>query len=170
MMDPIFVAISVKPEIFYMAKAELFNNRLLGAILHWVHVFPVQRGRGDTSAVDHAIQTVRSGRVLGIFPEGTRAKDGEPLKPKSGMAVIARQSGGDILPVGIQFTKRKKFRSHVTLRIGSLIPNSTLGFVQGTPHEIKAASRMIMDEISSLAGVKLDSSTPSSAGKEPNRP
>ena len=84
-MDPIFVAAGVRAPIRYMAKVELFQKgKLFSWLLHRLGAFPVERGKGDTGAVEWAEQVVRSGAVLGMFPEGTRSKDGTPGKPKSG--------------------------------------------------------------------------------------
>ena len=78
-MDPIFVAAGVRAPIRYMAKVELFQKgKLFSWLLHRLGAFPVERGKGDTGAVEWAEQVVRSGAVLGMFPEGTRSKDGTP--------------------------------------------------------------------------------------------
>lgn len=58
-----------------MAKMELFQNPFIGFIIRHLGAFPVARGKGDTSAIDTAVETVKSGRVLGLFPEGTRSHD-----------------------------------------------------------------------------------------------
>ena len=150
--DPILMVLGTKRQIFYMAKEELFTkNWLLGKIFKSVGAFPVSRGKGDTIAIHKAFQIVEEGKLLGIFPEGTRSKDGELLRPKSGAALIAQKTKADILPVGITYENKEKFRSKVIIHYGDIIKNSALGFTEEqSPRELKAASLMIMDSIRSL--------------------
>ena len=93
-IDPVFLEMCQKRHIFFMAKAELFDSwfgrNILGKALG---AFPVKRGAGDTGAIDTAEEIVRSGRVLGIFPEGTRSKDGALGRPKSGAALRPGRAG-----------------------------------------------------------------------------
>lgn len=149
-MDPVYLAWKIKRQLYFMAKAELFHIPLLGPIMHKLEAFPVERGRGDTGAIDYAIGVVQSGKILAMFPEGTRSKDGKLLKGKSGISVVASKSGGDVLPVGIRFTEPVHFRSKIVVRYGRLIPNSELQIVENKPSDIKAATARIMSEISAL--------------------
>ena len=73
-----------------MGKMELFRNPILGWALRTIGTFPVDRGAGDTSAIDNSRKVIEEGDILGIFPEGHRSKTGEPLRPKSGVALVAR--------------------------------------------------------------------------------
>ena len=93
-LDPVVHAISMKSRVFYMSKAELFNNRFVAFFIRHFQGFPVNRSRGDLSAVEYAIKVVNEGNILGIFPEGTRSKTGKPLPPKAGIALIANKTGG----------------------------------------------------------------------------
>ena len=126
--DPVFLAI-VRVVI-----------RALGA-------FPVKRGKGDTSAIDHAEQLIRNGRVLAMFPEGTRSKDGKPLRPKSGAAVVASQTKADVIPAAIYFQGKLHFRSRVIVSFGDIISNEQLHITGKSPREIKEASNLIMQKI-----------------------
>ncbi len=87
-----------------------------------------------------------------MFPEGTRSKDGKPLRPKSGAAMIAMQTGTDVLPCAVCFGPELKFRTRVVIRYGKLLQNSELGFTPGanSPREIKDVSRRIMDQVVQL--------------------
>lgn len=154
-MDPVFLGVYTKPEISYMAKAELLRIPLLGPILRRLHVFPVERGKGDTGALDTAVEVIRQGRyALGIFPEGHRSKDGVPLRPKSGVAIIANRTGADLLPVGIHIDGELRLFGRVEITYGPMIRYEELGFTgEASPHQIKYASRMIMERIAALAGV-----------------
>lgn len=148
--DPIFIAVKIKPRVYFMAKKELFRFPL-GILLRALGAFPVSRGDGDHSAVETADNILASNKILGIFPEGTRSKSGEPLRPKSGIAVIAKDTKADILPVGISFDKKLRFRSKVTISYGKLIKFEELELGETMqPSAIKKASRFIMDRIIDL--------------------
>lgn len=108
----------------------------------------IERGKGDTGAIDWADRIITGGGVLGMFPEGTRSKTGTPGRPKSGVAMIAQQTGADVVPCAVCFGERIGFRSPVTVRYGKPIENARFGFgAEIAPHELKEASRLVMDEI-----------------------
>ena len=71
--DPIFVAVKVKPRCYFMAKEELFRNPFVSLIIRGLGAFPVSRGKGDTAAVEKAVEYVKEGKVVAIFPKGTEA-------------------------------------------------------------------------------------------------
>ena len=152
--DPAFIAIMVKPRVYFMAKKELFWWPF-SVIIRALGAFPVRRGEGDHGAMDTASDLIRSGKILGIFPEGTRSKNGEPLRPKSGVAIIAKETKADVLPVGIHFDGKLRLRSKVTVTYGKLIKFEELELNGETaPSAIKKASRLIMDRIIELSTVK----------------
>ncbi len=149
-MDPVYLSLASKRPVFYMAKEELFKNPFLGWLLRSLGAFPVKRGAKDHGGLHTGEEIVKRGRIMGIFPEGTRSKNLEPQRAKSGIALIASQAGADVLPAAIA-TKRKirPFR-RVTVRIGKIIPNEALAVKEGRPSEIKAAAGRIMEEIRAL--------------------
>ncbi len=136
-LDPILVAIRVKPQCYFMAKEELFKIPVLSTIVRALGAFPVARGKGDTAAIDHAINVVNSGRVR------TRTKDGRLLKLKSGAIVVASKTGGDLLPCVIKKGQRKFLRRTVTVKYGKVIPNEALGLTGTSPSEIKQANKLL---------------------------
>ena len=78
--DPPFLASFLQRPVSYMAKQELFEIPIFGTVIRWLFAFPVRRGAADRSAVKAAVKELRAGRCVGIFPEGTRSKDGEVHK------------------------------------------------------------------------------------------
>lgn len=149
--DPLFIAHKVPQPIHYMAKAELFRTKLRNWLFRNVNAFPVSRGTGDTSAIRTAEEVIRSGDVLGIFPEGTRSKDGKPLRPRSGVALIAGQTGADVLPCAVCFEGNKlRFRIQVTVCYGKLITSEELNIDPAKPSTVRAASKRIMADIVEL--------------------
>lgn len=151
-MDPVFLLLCQKRPIYYMAKAELFRNRLLGGILGGMFgAFPVSRGTGDTSAIDRAKQLVEEGRLMGIFPEGTRSRDGRLGRAKSGAALIVSQTGASVLPVciEIQGVKLRPFR-RTYIRFGEPISPAELHLDNPEQPELRYASRLLMERIGSM--------------------
>ena len=72
-----------------MAKEELFNMPLLKSLLPRVHAFPIKRGMSDRKAFRTALSILKSGNVVGLFPEGTRSKTGELQEGLSGAGFFA---------------------------------------------------------------------------------
>lgn len=149
--DPVFLGITQRRQIFYMAKVELFKNKLLGWLFRGLGAFPVERGKGDGKAINNAEALIRDGKVLGIFIEGTRSKTGEFLRPKAGAAVIAEQVRVPVIPVCIT-PKNKKLRifQKVTISWGEPIPFESLGLGGSSSAAYRDATKKIMGEIAAL--------------------
>jgi len=88
---------------FAMAKNELFRG-FGGRMLTYVGQIPVARREPDLRAIDLAVQVLRSGRVLAVFPEGRRT-DGQVSYARGGAAYLAMVSGAPIVPVAILGTR-----------------------------------------------------------------
>jgi 1-acyl-sn-glycerol-3-phosphate acyltransferase len=94
-----------KRELHYMAKVELYRNPFMAWLLAHLNAFPVHRGEADRTALRRAEELLRSGRVVGIFPEGHRARDAGVQPSKGGIALLARRANVPILPVAITGTQ-----------------------------------------------------------------
>lgn len=101
-VDPVLIACAVPVDLYFMGKAELFFIPVLGWILRKIGVFPVKRGTGDVNAVKRALTILKEGKVLAMFPEGTRVKDDEESPTKSGAAIFAIKGAAPILPVAVR--------------------------------------------------------------------
>jgi len=149
--DPAFVCVSRVRVIHYMGKIEFFKNSVIGPIFTRFNAFPVKRGSADRQSIEYAIKLLGEGRVLGMFPEGTRSRDGIPQQAKAGVALIAKAAKADVLPVSIYSRKPGKFFRKVTVRFGKVIPYEALGMDDDGPGiQIREAARMIMEEITKL--------------------
>ncbi len=149
--DPVILTIPMKRPVTYMAKEELFKNKLFGWFITMLGAFPVKRGTGDMQVIDDAVSILNSGRNLVIFPEGTRSKDGKVGRGKTGVALIAAKSGADVIPCGIVFEGEKlKFRSKLTLRFGKVIPAEEIAVEDASPKALKNVKKRIMSAITEL--------------------
>lgn len=109
--DPIFVIVcSNLPELpRTMAKKELLHIPFLGWLYRKLGAFPVDRDTADIAAVKTSIQTLREGKKLLIFPEGTRIRKGKQSEPHNGTMLIATRTQTQVLPVYLT-AKKKMFR------------------------------------------------------------
>lgn len=150
--DPVLISLPVKPRFAYMAKEELFHqNFFFTAVIKMMGAFPVTRGKGDMQVIDTAVEKLKSGRNLVIFPEGTRSKDGKVGSGKTGVALIAAKSGVDVIPVGIVFEGKLKFRKKVVVKFGKPINAKELEVGENPqPKELKPVKKLIMQNITEL--------------------
>jgi len=111
LVDPILLQLSFPRWLSFMAKQELFRYPLVRFAIRWTQSFSIRRQGtiGDKrEAIKQAKGMLRGGMGLGMFPEGTRNRNGKLLPGKSGVAVIASQTGTPLLPVGIIGTEKLK--------------------------------------------------------------
>ncbi len=158
MTDPLRLAYSQRRQIFFMAKEELFRNPVVKAVISGLGAFPVSRGRGDKRAISTAERLLKDGNVLGIFIEGTRSKDGSLQRPKPGAVLLAYRNGVPVLPCCITDTSGGvpgTFRTSI-VSYGRPIPPEELGIRNGTPSELRSASRMVMGKIAALREESLE--------------
>ena len=119
--NPILVALKLPKNyrLHIMAKEELFKNPLLGWLLRKVGAFPVSRGNNDINTVRTAMQAIRDGDNLLIFPEGTVVRngvgyiDGLPAHAKAGVAMIGVRTGAVLVPVFVDGEKRLFRRTRI---------------------------------------------------------
>ena len=92
-LDPAILGVKVRRPMSFMAKSELFKNKLFGWMIRSVNAFPVRQGEGDLAAVRETIKRLQEGHILVMFPEGGRTGTGEiePLLP--GVGLIVRRAG-----------------------------------------------------------------------------
>jgi 1-acyl-sn-glycerol-3-phosphate acyltransferase len=98
-------------KVRFLSKAELFEKRGLGTLLRRTGQIPVQRGTSEAAgSLDHAVQALRDGQCVAVFPEGTISLDLEPMAGKSGTARLAAAAGVPVTPVGLWGTHRILFK------------------------------------------------------------
>lgn len=100
-LDPPVVGLNAPRPVNFMAKEELFHIPILKSILPGVNAFPVKRGMSDRDALRRAIKLLKDGEVVGLFPEGTRSKDGTLGKGFSGAGFFALRGDANVVPCAI---------------------------------------------------------------------
>ncbi|MCX7614173.1 MAG: 1-acyl-sn-glycerol-3-phosphate acyltransferase [Clostridiales bacterium] len=139
--DPIFIAfaLGLKHPYTFMARSELFEIPIFGYILKNLGVFPVKRGSADVASIKTALRSLKEGKTLIIFPEGSRWSE----DAKAGAGMLAVKGGAPVLPIFLQGSMR--IFSTVTIFIGKPfkpdIPDSK---------DYKAISDGIMQKVRSL--------------------
>ena len=151
--DPPLVGCALRGKHAFMAKEELFKNKFFGALIRSVGAFPVSRGKGDTAVIDKSVEALNTGKSLMIFPEGTRSKDGKVHKGHSGAALISARSGKPIVPVGIVFGEKLKFRTKVTVKYGKPINPADYCEIcdEPNPRQLVRLKNRYMADIKALA-------------------
>lgn len=100
-LDPPVVGILAPRPVHFMAKDELFHMPILKQLIPHLNAFPVKRGMSDREAMRKAIQLLKQGNVVGLFPEGTRSQDGK-LKPGlAGAGFFALKGDAVVVPAAI---------------------------------------------------------------------
>lgn len=101
-MDSISYVVNEKRMFYIMAKSELFEGKLKNWFFTNVAAFPIKRGKGDTDALGVAKDLLREGKLLFMFPEGTRNGLAKGIKMKKGAALLALSANAPIIPIGIK--------------------------------------------------------------------
>ena len=139
--DQCLTIISTKRVINYMAKKEYFDGKLAW-FFKAAGCIPVNRQIKDTNATNKALEILKNGGAIGLFPEGTRNKTKEFLLPfKFGAVSMAKKTGATIIPFGL--TGDYKFRSkNLTARFGKPFKIDDM--------ELEEANKKLYETIKSL--------------------
>lgn len=155
-LDPVMIAIASPREVNFMAKASLLKIPGFGQLIKALNAFPVKRGIADKAAIMHSLKVLSEDKVLLIFPEGTRIRNGELGEPLPGVASIALKTGASIVPIGIIGTDKvapdgTRMPRFVKLkaRIGQPIVVEKAAAAERKEKEAELTAKM-MDEIRKL--------------------
>jgi 1-acyl-sn-glycerol-3-phosphate acyltransferase len=152
--DPLLITSVVPKQIDWMAMADLFNPRLLGAWLRAADTFPVQRFKADRTSLRIAIERLKAGKTVGMFPEGG-IRDGAAsvlggAGLRRGIRAVAEIGGAPIVPCVILGSDRLyNSRNWIPLR---RVP-VWIGFGQPLqPGDDAELDALLGDALRSLAG------------------
>jgi 1-acyl-sn-glycerol-3-phosphate acyltransferase len=157
-LDPLFIVFGFPRWVSFVAKEELFRSPFLRAWLRWagsLSIRRVGRAREKQELLKSARDTLERGSVLGVFPEGSRSRDGRLREGKPGCAVIASQADVPVLPVGIAGTDRIDGiswlwrRPRVVISIGKPFRVATAG-IRMSRSQRRSTTAQIMKEIAAL--------------------
>ena len=134
-LDIVFLIYMCRRQVHFIAKKEIFKNKFIAKILKGVGIIPVDRHSmlSGYSSLNGAVEYLKKGKVVALFPQGTRCEGQNPLDTpiKSGVAVMSKWSNAVVLPVFVKTKGYKtKFFRKATLCVGEPIayhdsPNST---------------------------------------------
>ncbi len=101
--DVVILVASMKNQVHFLAKSELFKIPLLGAFIRAIGAYPIKRGAADVGAIKKTIELADDGYTVGFFPQGTRKPGVMPERSsaRSGIGMIAMHTKADILPVAL---------------------------------------------------------------------
>ena len=159
--DSFFLPLVVPRRVTYVAKAEYFDNWKVAWFFKANGHIPLRRGEGADwkRALDAAAETLATGGLFGIYPEGTRSKDGRLYRGHTGVAMLALRTGAPVIPIGFAGTDKaqpigakmmRPFKT-VTIRIGPPISFHTDGQSPGQ-RALRAMTDTVMKEIQNLSG------------------
>lgn len=148
--DPPIVGCSVDRQVHFMAKEEWFNTPVLGKAIAWLGAIPVKRHSADLGSLKRSLKVLSEGRVFGIFPEGTRSRTGQMLKPEPGVAWVALKGRASVVPVAIMSSFR--WFAPLTVKIGKPLDLSSYYDLRMDGPGLERISQEIMDAIAALMG------------------
>lgn len=140
LMDPPVIGCISPRLLCFMAKKELFKNPIFSRLIRSYGAFPVERGANDSAAIRLAIDILKEGRCLLVFPEGTRGDGVTMGEVKSGIAMLAKRSEAAVVPVGVYGSHimmprggKKLRRSRALVVFGKPLKYSDFEGVEGDP-------------------------------------
>jgi 1-acyl-sn-glycerol-3-phosphate acyltransferase len=157
-VDPPIVAISIRREVYFLAKRELFKNFILRTLISNLNAFPVDRSILDQQALQTAEKALLNGYGLIIFPEGTRSITGELKKGKPGVGLLARRAIVPVVPTYIEnsrgFHKLIFSRKRLKIAFGKPILKEWISQIPDDKTGYRLIAEEIMAKIAELGGKK----------------
>jgi len=164
--DSFYLPLVVRRRITFLAKAEYFTGKgIKGAFNRWFYTaagqVPIDRTSADAAqgALDTAERILGEGRLLGMYPEGTRSPDGRLYKGKSGLARLALQTGVPVIPVAMVGTdtvnppgSKMWHFGRVEVRFGKPMDFSRFDGMEGNRFIERAVIDEVMYELMKLSG------------------
>ncbi len=116
-LDPMVAGLAINRECHFIARDSLFYNPYFGRLITYCNAFPVRRGEADVQAVKELLRRLRDGKLVMIFPEGTRSRDGSITRINPNSLSVAVRARVPIVPALIDGTFRAMGRGAVLPRV-----------------------------------------------------
>ena len=143
LMDIPFLIVALEDDIHFMAKKELFSNKIANYIFSRMGAFPIDRNTTDLKALKESLFILKNNEVLGVFPEGTRNKTDDLILPfKPGVSNLSIKTNSLIVPFGIN--GKYKFRSRIKLNIGKPIDIKNIEKSEQTSYIEEQVKKLIL--------------------------
>ena len=139
-LDPILVGVGLGRSLCYMARRSLFDHPLFGWMIRTVNAFPVEQGGRDIAALREAVERLKSGWCLTIFPEGTRTFDGSIGRIRPGALLIAQRAQRPIVPAVVEGAF-EVWPRHGSPRLGRIL------VAYGRPISVEEQSRLSREKL-----------------------
>ncbi|KNB52239.1 lysophospholipid acyltransferase family protein [Streptomyces caatingaensis] len=156
-LDFLFCGLAARPAkrlVRFMAKESVFRHKVSGPLMRAMKHIPVDRSAG-TGAYDHALNALRSGEVVGVFPEATISPSFTLKSFKSGAARLAQEAGVPLVPMALWGTqrlwtkgrKRDLGRSHipVSIRVGAPVSASAEESADGVTERLRGRVQELLE-------------------------
>jgi 1-acyl-sn-glycerol-3-phosphate acyltransferase len=161
-LDPLLVACRVPRPMVFIAHKMFFDREPLGTWMRQAGGFPVATGGDSTASIREVLRALKSGRLLGMFPEGTRSWDGQLLPPMPGVGLLVSATDVPVIPVHVDGAyrawprhRRLPLPHRVTIRFGAPVPlaelraRATSDRANRRDHQ-QAIATAVMDAIAAL--------------------
>ncbi|MGB2705807.1 MAG: lysophospholipid acyltransferase family protein [Candidatus Omnitrophota bacterium] len=156
--DPVVVGAACDTSsITFMAKKELFDMPILGPWVKAVGCIPVERDSGSSRPLKEAVQKLKEGQTISIFPEGRRSKNGSLQKSEPGIGLLALKTGTPIVPIYISGTAKAMPKGQripkpckIKARIGKIVDIGDGAGFSGKREAYEFIGKKVMDAISRL--------------------
>jgi 1-acyl-sn-glycerol-3-phosphate acyltransferase len=102
-LDPVlgWAAVYGTRRMWGLAREGLWKHPVVGYLLDCIGAIPLRRNSADRAALRQALDILKAGETVGIFPEGTRTPDGKLLPAQPGIALLVQKSGAPVVPVAM---------------------------------------------------------------------
>lgn len=161
-LDPVLVGLAIDHQpVTPLARRGLFKNPIFGAHLRGLGTVPIDETGGDVAAIKEGIRQLQAGRIVSLYPEGSRSHDGQMQPFKRGALLLLKRSTVPILPIAVAgaydaWPRKQKlpkiFGSKVAINIGEPIDHNDL-LKDGPDEALRTLERVIAQLKAELAPI-----------------
>jgi 1-acyl-sn-glycerol-3-phosphate acyltransferase len=156
-LDPVFLGAAVPREFNYIARDDLFEVKYFSDFIRYFNAVPIKRGKPDLKNLRNILSMLKEGKLLLMFPEGTRSSDGTLGEGLEGAGFIAYRANVPVIPVFLKGTeiilpKHAKGikRAKVSVRFGPAVELTELRKMRRAREAYKPIAQEIMKGIAAL--------------------